>query len=71
MENKIIAIGGELRPTKNVEIFDSSVKQLFFFLCMFLTRFIQAEKWKTGTYKLKTSRTQAVATVVPKSFYSC
>ena len=69
LENTIVAIAGEKRPSNTFEKFDPEVTLLV--RPGYTERLLQVGEWTRGDYKLRTMRVQADATVVPKSFYSC
>ena len=73
LENTIVAIAGEKRPSNTFERFDPEVTLLVRPLLRpgCTERLLQVGEWTRGDYKLRTMRVQADATVVPKSFYSC
>ena len=70
LENNIVAIGGEKRPSNTFEKFDPKVINVSL-VRRRCNKLVQVGQWTRGDYKLKTMRVQADATVVPKSFYSC
>ena len=71
LENNIVVIGGEKRPSNTFERFDPEVITTSVWRGLAVLRDCSGGEWAKGDYKLKTMRVQADATVVPKSFYSC
>ena len=66
VENSIMVLGGEAKPSSNMDILNQKVRTtVSIAFC-----FNQEKLWKPA-YKLKERRAEASAIIVPMSFLSC